>query len=63
MPGMSGFELYRLIRKQDDKVKVYFVSAIEIDAKEANLVFPDLAQDSFITKPVSIEKIVQFVKI
>src|SRR5438132_2177377 len=30
MPNMNGFELYREIRKIDDKVKVCFVTAFEV---------------------------------
>jgi DNA-binding response OmpR family regulator len=33
MPKMGGFELYNEIRKEDDKVKVCFVTACDIQKK------------------------------
>ncbi len=34
MPNLNGFELYRKIRKIDDKVKVCFLTAGEIDYEQ-----------------------------
>ena len=34
MPKMNGFELYKEIRKIDDKVKVCFVTAFDIQREE-----------------------------
>lgn len=30
MPGMTGFELYKEIRKTDRKAKIWFITAFEI---------------------------------
>ncbi|HEV8404364.1 MAG TPA: response regulator [Nitrososphaera sp.] len=62
MPILNGFDLYRLIRKQDDKVKVFFMTAFDIYENEAKLVFPNLAPNSFIKKPTTIDKLVQLLE-
>jgi YesN/AraC family two-component response regulator len=35
MPAMNGFQLCGKIREQDPRVKIYFLSAFDIYAKEA----------------------------
>ena len=59
MPGLNGFELYRRIRKQDEKAKVFFLSAIDIYENEVKLAFPNLDPDMFIHKPIGINDLVQ----
>jgi DNA-binding response OmpR family regulator len=62
MPALNGFDLYRLIRKQEDKVKIFFMSAFEIYDNEAKLAFPHLASNSFIKKPTTIDKLVRLLE-
>ena len=55
MPQMNGFELYKEIRKLDDKVKVCFLSALtELKDYEAfrKEVFPKWGERYFIQKPI-----------
>lgn len=53
MPKMNGFELYKEIRKIDDKVKVCFVTAFDIQREEED----DLkAVGTLNEKPVIIRK-------
>jgi DNA-binding response OmpR family regulator len=59
MPGLNGLELYRLIRQQDDKVKIFFMTAFEIYENDVKLEFPDIPPDSFINKPTTIGKLVE----
>ena len=33
MPVLNGFEVYKLIRRQDEKVKVFFMTAFEVFEK------------------------------
>jgi CheY-like chemotaxis protein len=40
MPDMDGFRLYEEIRKIDNKVKVCFISAFEINYQALRAVFP-----------------------
>jgi two-component system, OmpR family, response regulator ChvI len=42
MPKINGFELYRKIRKLDDKVKVCFMTAFDIKTDELNAAIPTL---------------------
>jgi DNA-binding NtrC family response regulator len=62
MPGLSGFEVYKLIRKQDDRVKIFFMTAFAIYEKAVELAFPGLQPNSFIEKPVSIAKLVNLIE-
>jgi DNA-binding response OmpR family regulator len=53
MPGMNGFELYNEIRKIDDKVKVCFITAFDIQKEDAGCL---------IRKPVVIDDLVKRVR-
>ena len=59
MPGLNGFELYRQIHKQDEKAKVFFLSAIDIYEHEVKLAFPNLDPNMFIHKPIGLNDLVQ----
>jgi CheY-like chemotaxis protein len=66
MPKMDGFELYNEIKKVDDKVKVCFVTAFDIQ-KEDEEYLKDVAtslnqKPAIIRKPISIDDLVQKVK-
>jgi two-component system, OmpR family, response regulator ChvI len=64
MPNMNGFELYRQIRRMDNRVKVCFLTAIS-EFKEYEQyrkeVYPKLGERHFITKPVSNHEIIRWV--
>lgn len=53
MPIMDGFELYKEIRKIDDKVKVCFITAYEINNEDFQKSFPKMALRYFIKKPIT----------
>lgn len=53
MPGMNGFQLYKEMRKIDDKPKICFITAFEMFYDEFAKVFPSLSVKCFITKPIS----------
>ena len=63
MPKMNGFELYKEIRKIDDKVKVCFVTAFDIQREEED----DLKavgtlndeKPAIIRKPITIDDLVK----
>ena len=57
LPSINGFELYREIRKIDDKVKICFLTASEINYEELKkAVFPSQRDGKcFIRKPVENE--------
>ena len=59
MPKMNGFQLYRKIKDNDNKVRVIFLTAFDIFEQEAKLVFPDIDPKSFMKKPVSIDDLAE----
>ena len=60
MPQMNGFELYRQIKKIDDKVKVCFLTAGEIDYEQfKGQLFPALDENCFIQKPIQNETLIK----
>jgi len=73
MPNMNGFELYREIRKIDERVKVCFITAFEVYHEELKKKFrsssnasPQCKQEvdvkCFIQKPIDIDELVQRIK-
>ena len=53
MPTVNGFELYRQIKKIDDKVRVCFMTAGEMNYYQFRKeVFPALDNKCYIQKPV-----------
>src|ERR671916_1832482 len=60
MPQMNGFELYRQIRKIDDKVKVCFLTAGEMDYGQFRKeLFPALDNNCYIQKPIENETLIK----
>ena len=63
MPKMDGFSLYEEIRKLDNKVKVCFITAFEINYQALRAVFPAASTTDdigcFIRKPVDIDDLVK----
>lgn len=57
MPGMSGFELFREIKKVDPAVKVCFLTAFEVYMGEFKKLFPDMTVDAFLRKPIGISEL------
>src|SRR5919198_5042214 len=63
MTAMNGFELYKKLRKVDDKVKVCFITAFDdYYYEEFKESFPELDETKrFIRKPTAIEDLVNHV--
>jgi two-component system, OmpR family, response regulator ChvI len=60
MPQMNGFELYRQIKKIDDKVKVCFLTAGEMDYEQfGKELFPALENNCYIQKPIENETLIK----
>lgn len=66
MPKMNGLELYQKIsekhKEENEVVKVCFITAFEEYYNEFERLFPDLKTNCFIRKPISIDKLVEIVK-
>ena len=62
MPDMNGFELYKQIRRKDNRVKVCFLTAVsefieyEQYKKET---YPKMGERYFIAKPVSNDELIR----
>jgi DNA-binding response OmpR family regulator len=61
MPDMNGFELYREIKKIDNKVKICFLTAGEMDYNQfgKELFPPALDENCFIQKPIQNETLIK----
>ena len=59
MPKLNGFDLYRAVKKKDEKVKVCFLTAFEIYYDEFRKVFPKLDVRHFIRKPIGVLDLVK----
>jgi CheY-like chemotaxis protein len=62
MPRMNGFQLHSEIKRIDDKVKVCYISAYEMEYMKLRASFPSLKSDCFINKPVGIDDLLKRVK-
>src|SRR5215218_8378270 len=60
MPQMNGFELYRQIKKIDDKAKVCFLTAGEMDYEQFRKeLIPALDNNCYIQKPIETEMLIR----
>jgi YesN/AraC family two-component response regulator len=64
MPKMNGFELYNKIKETNNKVKVYFISAYDVEYTILREQFPSLEIDYFtskniIRKPIEVSKLIE----
>jgi YesN/AraC family two-component response regulator len=57
MPGMSGLELARNVRKISSDVKIVLMSSFEITMPEFNKVLPSIKVDALLDKPIRLEKL------
>jgi two-component system, OmpR family, response regulator ChvI len=61
MPDMTGFQLYREIKKRDPAIVACFLSAFEIHEDEFKKVFPSMGAGvkAIMKKPVSINELLK----
>jgi DNA-binding response OmpR family regulator len=60
MPDMNGFELYKQVKKIDDKVKVCFLTAGELDYEQFRKeLSPALDENCYIQKPFETEMLIR----
>jgi DNA-binding response OmpR family regulator len=58
MPDMTGFQLYREMKKRDPSITTCFLSAFEMQANEFKSVFPSMdGVKAIIKKPISINEL------
>jgi two-component system, OmpR family, response regulator ChvI len=68
MPNMNGFELYDKIKRIDNKVKICFISAYDVDYTALREHFPTLEIDCMlpkgvIRKPIQIAKLIERIEL
>lgn len=62
MPGLNGFELCKELLKMDNnKLRIFFMSAYEAYMHDLKEQFPDLDDKHFIDKPISIDKLAEMI--
>jgi DNA-binding NtrC family response regulator len=59
MPKMDGFQLYDKMKDIDNKVKVCFITAYEINYEALRKIFPTLGLECFIQKPIEVSQLVR----
>jgi two-component system, cell cycle response regulator CpdR len=62
MPTMNGYHLVRKIRDMRPGIKVILMSSFEINPNEFSKVLPSVKIDGFISKPASLNQIINTVK-
>jgi two-component system, OmpR family, response regulator ChvI len=65
MPKMNGIELYKEIRKINDKVKICFATAFDMQKEEDNFKAREILNEKpvIIRKPITIDDVVKRIKI
>jgi response regulator RpfG family c-di-GMP phosphodiesterase len=57
MPKMNGFEFIKIVKKIKPEVKVFLMTAFEINHTEFSRLLPDVKIDKLIEKPISIKEL------
>ena len=61
MEKMNGVELYREIKKIDNKVKVCFLTASKFNYRAFTDILSDLNENQFIQKPIQNEELIKII--
>ena len=59
MPKINGFQLCNKMKEIDDKVRVCFISAFDIDSPEPRERVPSLGVECFIPKPILVKDLIK----
>jgi DNA-binding response OmpR family regulator len=57
MPKLSGFDLYREMRKQGVDTPIVFMTAFDVYQKEFERMFPELKPKALLRKPVGVAEL------
>ena len=61
MPKLDGFQLNDELKKIDNKLRVIFITAYEINYEIVREIYPELKLDAFIRKPVDSHLLIRIV--
>jgi DNA-binding NarL/FixJ family response regulator len=59
MPGLNGFKLYNKIKIIDNKIRVCFITAQDIDHRTLKEEFPLLEAECLIPKSVAVSDLIK----
>jgi two-component system, OmpR family, response regulator ChvI len=59
MPKKDGFEVYKEVMKIDNRVKVCFLTAGDVNYRSLKETFPTLDEDQFIRKPIENTELIR----
>ena len=59
MPGMTGFELARRVKKSRQRTKFILITAFEINKEEFEKVLPNVPIDGFLKKPFQLAALLE----
>jgi DNA-binding response OmpR family regulator len=62
MPGISGFQLAKELRKIDPKIAVSYLTALDIVDEEYQQVFPNEKPASLVKKPSALTNLIRVVE-
>ena len=62
MPGISGIQLAREVRKISQDVKIILMSSFEMHMPEFNKVLPSIKIDAILDKPIALDRLVATIK-
>ena len=62
MPIMNGIDFTRAVREINKNVKIALITAFAVEKKELDFLLPTLGVDAFITKPISISRLVELLQ-
>lgn len=57
MPGMSGFELARMVRNLNSEIKIILMTAFELNMSEFTKVLPSIKIDALLHKPFKLARV------
>lgn len=59
MPKKDGFEVYKEVMKIDNRVKVCFLTAGDVNYRSLKEMFPTLDEEQFIRKPIENTELIR----
>ena len=62
MPTMNGFEFIKKVREMLPSIKIFLMSAFDIDDSQYSKMLLPLKIDGYIQKPISIKEIIHNIK-
>jgi CheY-like chemotaxis protein len=62
MPVMNGIDFTRAVRAVNNDVKIALITAFAVEKNELDFLLPTLGVDAFITKPISIPRLVELLQ-